>query len=140
MKLNYFYTLKALQDGQGKIKMYCGMGVKKQLSGKRSTILHIWRRPRKDLKSQNVVTVISLIHSFFFSFTFWKSCTGLPRVDVSWYNTTDLHIFGIFPLKSVNTLIRMCKRVFKLQMIDCLNNNVILIEFNFLEKAFQVCI
>ena len=37
MKLYYFYTLKALRDGQGKIKMHCGMSrVKKQLSGKRS--------------------------------------------------------------------------------------------------------
>ena len=36
MKLNYFYTLKALWDGQGKIKMYYEMSrVKKQLSGKR---------------------------------------------------------------------------------------------------------
>ena len=33
MKLYYFYTLKALWDGQGKIKMYYGMSrVKKQLS------------------------------------------------------------------------------------------------------------
>ena len=38
MKLYYyFYTLKALWDGQGKIKMYHGMSrVKKQLSGKKS--------------------------------------------------------------------------------------------------------
>ena len=37
MKLNYFYTLKALWDGQGKIQMYYEMArVKKQLSGKRS--------------------------------------------------------------------------------------------------------
>ena len=36
-KLYYFHTLKALWDGQGKIKMYYGMSrVKKQLSGKRS--------------------------------------------------------------------------------------------------------
>ena len=37
MKLYYFYTLKALWDGQGKIKMYYGMlsRVKKQLSEKR---------------------------------------------------------------------------------------------------------
>ena len=36
MKLNYFYTLKALWDGQNKIKMYYGMSrFKKQLSGKR---------------------------------------------------------------------------------------------------------
>ena len=35
---HYFYTLKALWDGQGNIKMYYGMSrVKKQLSGKRST-------------------------------------------------------------------------------------------------------
>ena len=34
---HYFYTLKALWDGQGKIKMNCGMSrVKKPLSGKRS--------------------------------------------------------------------------------------------------------
>ena len=37
MKLYYFYTLKALWNSQGKIKMYYGMTrVKKQLSGKRS--------------------------------------------------------------------------------------------------------
>ena len=39
IKLYYFYTLKALWDGQGKIKMYYGMfRVKKQPSGKRSTM------------------------------------------------------------------------------------------------------
>ena len=37
MKLYNFYNLKALWDGQGKIKMYYGMSsLKKQLSGKRS--------------------------------------------------------------------------------------------------------
>ena len=37
MKFHYFYTLKALREGQGKIKMYYGMSrVKKQLSSKRS--------------------------------------------------------------------------------------------------------
>ena len=37
MKLSYFYTLKALWDGQSKIKMYYGMSrFKKQLSGKKS--------------------------------------------------------------------------------------------------------
>ena len=37
MKLYNFYYLKALWDGQGKIKMYYGMySLKKQLSGKRS--------------------------------------------------------------------------------------------------------
>ena len=37
MKLYYFYTLKALWDGQGKFKIHYGMcKVKKQLSGKRS--------------------------------------------------------------------------------------------------------
>ena len=42
MKLYYFHTLKALWDGQGKIKMYYGMSrVKKQLSGKRSILKHI---------------------------------------------------------------------------------------------------
>ena len=36
MKLYYFYALKALWDGQGKIKMYYEISrVKKQLSGKR---------------------------------------------------------------------------------------------------------
>ena len=41
MKLYYFYTLKALWDAQGKIKMYYGISrVKKQLSGKRS-IVHL---------------------------------------------------------------------------------------------------
>ena len=39
-KLNYFYTLKALLDDQGKIKMYSRMSrVKKQLSGKTSIVL-----------------------------------------------------------------------------------------------------
>ena len=39
MKLYYFYTLKALWDGQGKIKISYGMSrVKKQLSRKRSII------------------------------------------------------------------------------------------------------
>ena len=39
MRFYYFYTLKALCDGQGKIKMYYGMfRVKKQLSGKRSIL------------------------------------------------------------------------------------------------------
>ena len=37
MKRYYFYTLKALWDGQGKIKVYYGMSrVKKRLSGKKS--------------------------------------------------------------------------------------------------------
>ena len=37
VKFYYFYTLKALLDGQGKIKMYYGMArIKKQLSRKRS--------------------------------------------------------------------------------------------------------
>ena len=37
IKLSYFYTLKALWDGQSKIKMYYGMSrFKKQLSGKKS--------------------------------------------------------------------------------------------------------
>ena len=35
MKIYYFFTLKALWDGQGKSKMYYGMSrVKRQLSGK----------------------------------------------------------------------------------------------------------
>ena len=39
MKLNYFYTLKALWDGQSKIKMHYGMSrVKKHPSGKRSAL------------------------------------------------------------------------------------------------------
>ena len=39
MELYYFYTLKALWNGQGKIKMYHGMPrVRKQLSGKRSIL------------------------------------------------------------------------------------------------------
>ena len=43
MKYYYFYTLKALWDGQGKIKMYYEMSrVKKQLWGKSSIeIYHI---------------------------------------------------------------------------------------------------
>ena len=39
VKLYYFHTLKALWDGQGKIKMYYRMSrVKKQLSGNRSIV------------------------------------------------------------------------------------------------------
>ena len=39
MRFYYFYNLKALCNGQGKIKMYYGMfRVKKQLSGKRSIL------------------------------------------------------------------------------------------------------
>ena len=35
--MKFYYFIKALWDGQGKIKMYYGMsGVKKQLLGKRS--------------------------------------------------------------------------------------------------------
>ena len=41
MKLYYFYTLKALWDGQGKIKMYCGIFKVKQLSGKRPIGTHL---------------------------------------------------------------------------------------------------
>ena len=57
MKLYYLYTLKALWDGQGKIKMYYGMSrVKKKLSGKRSIrnyrsfwdiMKHLWIVGRK---------------------------------------------------------------------------------------------
>ena len=43
MKLYYFYTLKALWDGQVKIKMYYGIcRVKKQLSGKRAIAIYIY--------------------------------------------------------------------------------------------------
>ena len=39
MKVYYFYNLKALWDGQGKIKMYYGMSrVKKQKKKKRSIV------------------------------------------------------------------------------------------------------
>ena len=39
MKLYYFYNLKTLWGGQGKIKMYNGMSrAKKQLSGKRTIV------------------------------------------------------------------------------------------------------
>ena len=42
MKIYYFHTLKALWDGQGKIKMHYGVSrVKKQLSGKRSIVVQI---------------------------------------------------------------------------------------------------
>ena len=40
MKLYYFFTLKALWDDQGKIKMYYGTSkVKKQILGKRSIMI-----------------------------------------------------------------------------------------------------
>ena len=49
MKLYYFYTLKALWDGQGKIKMYYGMSrVKKQLSEKIS-IKYLYKLPFMEL-------------------------------------------------------------------------------------------
>ena len=42
MKIYYFHTLKALWDGQGKIKMCYGMSrVKRQLLGKRCIIILI---------------------------------------------------------------------------------------------------
>ena len=42
MKLYYFYTLRALWDGQGKVKMYYGISrVEKQLPGKRSIAIHV---------------------------------------------------------------------------------------------------
>ena len=45
IKLYYFHTLKALWDGQGKIKMYYGISrVKKQLSGKRSIVARQYLR------------------------------------------------------------------------------------------------
>ena len=44
MKRYYFYTLKALWDGQGKIKMYYEMSrVKNQPAGKRSASNRILR-------------------------------------------------------------------------------------------------
>ena len=55
MKLYYIFTLKALWDGQGKIKMHYGMSrVKKQLLGKRS-IRHALEVERYSLltKSKN---------------------------------------------------------------------------------------
>ena len=45
MKPYYFYTLKALRDGRGKIKLYYGMSrVKKQLSGKSSIVIFIFEK------------------------------------------------------------------------------------------------
>ena len=42
MKIYYFHTLKALWDGQGKIKMHYEMSrLKKQLPGKRSLALQL---------------------------------------------------------------------------------------------------
>ena len=42
IKLYYTHTLKALWNGQGKIKMHYGMSrIKKQLSGKRSLELRL---------------------------------------------------------------------------------------------------
>ena len=42
IKLYYTHTLKALWNGQGKIKMHYGMSrIKKQLSGKRSLKLRL---------------------------------------------------------------------------------------------------
>ena len=44
IKLYYLHTLKALWDGQGKVKVYYGMSrVKKQLSGKNSTVTNFKR-------------------------------------------------------------------------------------------------
>ena len=52
MKLYYFHTLKALWDGQGKIKMYYGMSrVKKQLSGNRFIGFHVFPKIPEMLQS-----------------------------------------------------------------------------------------
>ena len=52
IKLYYFHALKALWDGQGKIKMYYGMSrVKKQLSGKRSIAFHVFPKIPEMLQS-----------------------------------------------------------------------------------------
>ena len=57
MKLYYFYTLKVLSDGQGKIKVYYGMPrVKTQLSGKRSISLAYQN------KKQTQVFILSIFH------------------------------------------------------------------------------
>ena len=57
MKLYYFYTLKALWDAQGKLKMYYEMSmVKKQLSGKRSiaaTKFNVLQNNGVSVKSNN---------------------------------------------------------------------------------------
>ena len=66
MKLYYFYTLKAMWDGQGKSKMYYGMsGVKKQLSGKRSIIT--WNSNKELLLRQ----LIGLLQSSEAKFKDW---------------------------------------------------------------------
>ena len=45
MKFYYFYTLKALWGGQGKIEMYYRMSrIKKQLSGESSIATTVFRR------------------------------------------------------------------------------------------------
>ena len=87
MKLYYFYTLKALQDGQGKIKMYYGMSrVKMLLSGKRSISNS---RERSRLKyiivvldhfSSNVRILKSILHIYFcFYSNFTKGCVPKPE-------------------------------------------------------------
>ena len=66
MKLYYFYTLKAMWDGQGKSKMYYGMSrVKKQLSGKRSIIT--WNSNKELLLRQ----LIGLLQSSEAKFKDW---------------------------------------------------------------------
>ena len=85
MKLYYFYTLKALWDGQGKIKMYYGMfRVKKQLSGKRPispkkywSILHSFLNKRKipkipPIRHNNTFLTDTLVKANTFSSFFAK--------------------------------------------------------------------
>ena len=87
MKLYYFQTLKALWDGQGKIKMYYGIStVKKQLSGKRSILS--WHKIYWALTLLNASACIylhgfyslwlSFIHLFIFYFFLFKIPFSAP--------------------------------------------------------------
>ena len=59
MKLYYFCTLKALWDGQGKIKMHYGMSrVKKQLSGKKCIIKYFLKETKNEFIWVKLVIIL----------------------------------------------------------------------------------
>ena len=78
IKLYYFYSVKVLWDGQGKIKIYYRMSrVKKQLSGKRSI------RNRSQPRSQSIYILIIPLQMIFSTYMWthrhWAGVTHISR-------------------------------------------------------------
>ena len=89
MKLYYFYTLKALWDGQGKIKIHYGMcKVKKQLSGKRSI--------KQEWFSHNIIFTLCTLRvsqkksSATFNHSSSKTLNNIPT---NFRKTKSVHLF-----------------------------------------------